>query len=383
MESTAGWENDRGVALLRLLADAVVALEDETDLDSFRLPYPADAQRALNHTVLACLRRGAEPPRSVPELLEWCGERPLASWPLDLPRDAAGPDDRLLDEESGLPTELVREWWAYRADSPARRHDREAMSWALHRCRQLSPEAYTAFRRLLVERPVLTHTEWFSVISDPLLMELRDFLGDLYQEPPPGSLRPGLGCAQCLRCGTLLTPVADTGWWCERDSCRTRGTEPPIGRIIEPERCAGLVQLDRPLRQFVARPGRAALELEAGLRRPGVTVEMWPPTLAYTMRVTFPDGRVWALDVKDWSHPALLARTAAPVRPEPAYDEAFWVVPDHRVTARADYLAVFHRNRPPAAGELTLLSESEVLRRAEPRPRPAASGDREESGVDA
>lgn len=373
MEDPDDWETCQGVALLRMLAGAVVALEDVTGLDSFRLPYPSDAQRALDHTALACLRRRAEPPRSIPELLEWCRNRPLTDWPVDLPADAVAPEDRFLDEESGLPTELTREWWVQPGDTPARLHHRDVVRWALRTCRQHGPEPYAAFRRLLVRQPVLTHTEWFSVITDPLLMDVRELLGSIYQEVPPGLVRPGRGCAECLHCGMLLTPVGEADWWCERDSCRSLGPEPEIGRIIGPEQCNGLVQLDRPLRQFVSRPGRTALDLEAGLTRLGATVRMWPLTDAYPMWVGFPDGHVWALDIKDWAHPGLLGRTAATVRADPPYDEAFWVVPGYRVTARPDYLAVFHRHRPPGAGGLTLLPEDEVLRRAELRLR-AANG---------
>ncbi|WP_432003286.1 Fis family transcriptional regulator [Streptomyces sioyaensis] len=379
MPPTANWEVNQDVALLHTLANAIVALEDAPELESFRLPYPAEAQRALDRTALACLRRGAEPPRSIPQLLDWCRTRPLASWPLDLPPDAIGPNDQLLDEETGLPTELVREWWVHRRDSLARLHDREVVRWALRKCKEAGlPESYTAFRRLLVERPVLTHTEWFPVVSDPLLLPLQELLGGIYQDVPASYLRPERGCAVCLRCGTLLTPVGEADWWCERDFCRSLGTVPPIGRIIEPEDFPGLVHLDRPLRQFVTWPGRAELALEKGLVQHGLTVEMWPGFDAYDLRVTFPHGRVWAVDVKDWAHPGLLGRSAKPVRPEPPYHEAFWVVPEHRADARPDYLDIFHRNRPTEAQNLPLLTDNALLRRARQQMKQTKTGSGED-----
>ena len=116
----------------------------------------------------------------------------------------------------------------------------------------------------------------------------------------------------CGRCLTLLTPLPDGGWWCERDRCRRRGVPPPGRELIEAE--AGEVHhLARPLRQFVTGPGRAEIDLEARLRKLGLDVEMWPGFDAYDLRVTFPDGYTWAVDVKDWKHPGLLGRAARAV----------------------------------------------------------------------
>src|SRR5260370_2273679 len=71
-----------GMTLLRTVATAVLDLSDVPNPGTFTLPYPAEAQRALDRTVLACLLRGAEPPRRVPGLLVSCREIPVVDWPL-------------------------------------------------------------------------------------------------------------------------------------------------------------------------------------------------------------------------------------------------------------------------------------------------------------
>lgn len=82
------WLENPDVVLLRDVATAVARLDEVGQLDSFALPYPPDAQRALDRLVLACLRGGAQPPTGVPEMIGWCRTRPLRSWPLDaLPLD--------------------------------------------------------------------------------------------------------------------------------------------------------------------------------------------------------------------------------------------------------------------------------------------------------
>jgi hypothetical protein len=354
------------VPLLTTLATALVRADREPDLDSFRLPYDPELQRALDRTVLACLLRGADPPASLPELFAWCRERPLSDWPLDALPDTIGPEDRLLDAEHGRPTELCHEWASQSRDSAAEARDRRVIRAALQACVESGEEdAYAAFRRLLIERPVLTSADAFAVTSDLVLEPVQGILATIYQEVPESYAREGV-YATCGRCLTLLTPVRGGQWWCERDRCRRDGP-PPVGRVLPVSEVGELRQLERPLRQFVTGPGQAEVELERQLRALDLTVQMWPNYDSYDLRVTFPDGHVWAIDVKDWAHPYFLGRAAKPVPPSPPYDEAFWVVPRHRVQDRPDYLEVFARHRPASAASLTLLPDDVLVRRARAR----------------
>ncbi|MFD7578555.1 hypothetical protein [Kitasatospora sp. NPDC059817] len=369
----AVWSAHDGLPLLRTLATALIGLEAITGLDGFSLPYPAEAQRALNRTVLTCLLQGAEPPVSLPELLTWCRYRPISDWPLDLPADAVGRTDHLLDPDSGRPTELCHEWADRAADSAANQRDREIIRTALRLCRDCGEEdAYTEFRRLLVNRPVLTSVEFFDVTNDHVLDPVRELIRRIYLPVPASHLRAGAyaGCARCL---TLLLPVQDGSWWCERDHCRRQGSA-PVGDLWPTEEVGELFQLERPLRQFVTGPGRAETDLEHALITLGLRVRMWPGFDAYDLHVTFPDGHVWAIDVKDWAHPAFLGRAARPVAPEPPYDEAFWVVPEYRVDDRPGYLDIYRRHRPASARGLPLLTDADLIARAAARLRGAPDG---------
>ncbi|MFD9975915.1 hypothetical protein ACFWZR_16725 [Streptomyces sp. NPDC059017] len=363
---TADWSAHRGIPLMRTLATALTVLDAATGPEAHTLPYAPEVQRALDRTVLACLERGAEPPVSLPDLLAWCRERPVADWPVDLPSEAAGPHDVLLDPESSRPTELCYEWAEQFSDSAVALYDREIIRAALRLCREYGEEdAYTEFRRILVTRPVLTSAEDFALSMDHVLDPVKELLGRIYR-PVPDSYQRGDGYAACGRCLTLLTPLQDGGWWCERDRCRRRG-QPPVGRRFVREEVGELLQLDRPLRQFVTGPGRAEVALEERLTGLGLTVRMWPAYDAYDVHVTFPDGHVWAVDVKDWAHPAFLGRAARPVPQEPPYDEAFWVVPQDRVDERLGYIAAYERNRPAAARHVPLLTDTDLIARAKDR----------------
>lgn len=348
--------------LLRSLATALVELEKVEDLDTFTMPYPDEAQRVLNRTVLMCLRRGALPPRSLPELIGWA-TAPVVDWPLRLPPGEVGPDDRLLDDRSARPTELCHEWAERARDVAVEHRDRQVIRRAMEIFRGIGePDGYSAFRQLLVDRPVLTEQEALGIVNDLVLDPARELIQEIYHPVTPAYLSDGV-YATCDRCLTLLTPLDDGEWWCERDQCRRIGP-PPVGRRLRLEDIGEPLQLERPLRQFVTSPGRAEVGLARKLIALGLTVELWPGFDNYDLCVTFPRGQVWAVDVKDWAHPGLLGRTARPIRPEPPYDEAFWVVPRHRVKLRPGYIATFERNRPEEARDLPLVVDDALVRRA-------------------
>lgn len=362
------WAAHDGVPLLRTLAQALIILEDLTNLDSFTLPYPAEAQRALDRTVLACLLTGDVPPAGLTELVDRCRTIPLAQWPLSLPDEAVGPEDRLLDSESGRPTELCHEWAVRSPDAAVDFREREVMHAALRLCREYGEEeAYTAFRGLLVHRPVLTAAEMFEVGGDTVLEPIRELIRRIYRTVPGSYLRDGVYTA-CARCLTLLVPMPHGDWWCERDRCRRLGPA-PAGRRIDKEVAGEVWQLERPLRQFVTGPGRAEADLERELLALDLEVRMWPGYDTYDLLVIFPDGRRWAVDVKDWAHPVFLGRSGRPVPQDPPYDEAFWSVPMHRVVARPGYITAFDRARPERARNLSLLSDAELVERAGARMR--------------
>ncbi|MFF8945722.1 hypothetical protein ACF1A5_26260 [Streptomyces sp. NPDC014864] len=371
----ADWAAHDGVPLLRTLATALLVLEAQTGLESFTLPYPAEAQRALDRTVLACLLHGARPPAGLTELVDRCRTVPLEDWPLTLPADMVEPGDRLLDEISGRPTELCHEWAGRSPDSAAVLRDREVVLAALRLCREYGEEdAYTAFRGLLVHRPVLTAAEMYEATGDMVLEPVHELIRRVYKPVPESYLRDG-AYVSCGRCLTLLTPLGANEWWCERDRCRRQGPPPP-GRRITCDSTGTVSQLERPLRQFVTGPGRAEADLERELLALGLQVRMWPGYDAYDLQVVFPDGWRWAVDVKDWAHPTFLGRSARPVPQDPPYDEAFWSVPVHRVAARPGYVAAFERARPASAGDLPLLTDVELVTRAKRRLRTGKGGRR-------
>lgn len=348
--------------LLRTVASGVIQLSDVDSPGAFSLPYPADLQRALDRLVAVTLRRGLTPPRGVPDLMTWCAERPVGDWPLRLPAEVAGADDRLIDRHTRTPTQLCYEWAVDSPDAGTELFERRLMLGAIQLCRSAgSPASYTALRGLFVRRPVLTRTDLALLHSDVDLLPVMELLDEAYLPVPTGTARDGRFAA-CARCRCLLIPADRDHWWCEQDRCRRDG---PARVGAEYPDHSDIRQLARPLRLFVTGPGRAEIELEERLVALGLHVEMWPQYDAYDLRVTLPGGIVWAVDVKDRANPALLGRTATPFPTIPPYGSAYLVVPEYRTTDRPDYQRVFTRNcRPEVADTLTLCTDCDLVRAA-------------------
>ena len=103
------------------------------------------------------------------------------------------------------------------------------------------------------------------------------------------------------------------------------------------------------------------LELEKKLITMGLKVEMWPEFDKYDLKVVFPTGLVWAIDVKDYSNPNLLVKSLKPFPEKPYYDEAFYIIPQYRYRFNRNYEKVFRDNYPHERDKLQLLMERNFI----------------------
>jgi hypothetical protein len=102
-------------------------------------------------------------------------------------------------------------------------------------------------------------------------------------------------------------------------------------------------------------PGKAEIELhDALVRAVGQgNVELYPGGDIYDLRVAFPDGTAWAIDVKDYTSPRGLAvklrqeyEAQASRRSDPrlGWTAFYYVVPSYRVQWDVNYLNVVKAN---------------------------------------
>jgi hypothetical protein len=241
---------------------------------------------------------------------------------------------------------------------------------ALASCRAAgSPEAYTAFRRLLITRPVLTAVELAALGAELDLVPVYELVRRCYEAVPAAYRGPGGAYRLCGRCGCVLIPLRDGGFRCELDRCRHDGREGPDRIEAAPD---GLLQVRRPLRVFITSPGLAETELEATLRgkggkrpAPAIGVEMWPAFDTYDLRLTFADGTAWAIDVKDWASPSLLGARTRPFADAPPHDRALIVIPAYRFRRREDYARAFrHALAPGLQRHIEICTDADLVKRA-------------------
>ncbi|MFI1996298.1 hypothetical protein [Actinoplanes sp. NPDC020271] len=366
-DPVASWDED----ILHLVASGLARLAERVQADGMvRIPYPAPLQRAVNRMTVSCRVRGLRPPSGVAELLE-LAHQPLSNWPLRLSPELAGDGDVLLT--SGTPTRLCQEWALDVDDVEAELSERRVVLDVLHWCRDMQDQqAYVAFRRLMVEEPVLTGDELLDVRSRDRLAPLAAFVLQAYE-------RPGLHLAAggffqaCGRCCTLSVPTPH-GWRCVEDDCARLTYRPgrqfPAGSEIW--------TVSRGLRTFVTGPGRAELRLLGWLIDKKYNPEAYPQFDLCDIRIPVPQqpGRWWAVDVKSWRNPALLARRLRRrLPPVPAWaDKVFVVIDRERTRGRPGYVQLVTNLVPELAAngivvrtEKTFLREDLLALRGEPQ----------------
>ncbi|MCT2584648.1 pPIWI_RE_Y domain-containing protein [Actinophytocola gossypii] len=361
-----------GENLLHMVASAVVRLSQQSGPQD--PVYDSTVQNTYNQLVLLCLRKGQTPPGSVPAMVRWATERPIGEWPWVLPNDFDGGAAFLVDALTRTPTQQCWEWRVAARDVAAEQVENQLMGEAIAQCRAAkAPESYTAFRRLLIRQPVLTDAERAGLADDLDLELLHDVIKRCYEPAPASYLRKGVYTV-CARCGCLLVPIGQDRYVCELDRCR-RDQHAKVGRTVPARQGGGMYQLNRAMRMFITGPGLAETDLETALIDRGLRPEMWPNFDAYDLRITLPQGQVWAVDVKDRANPALLGRGALPLRPDPPYDKGFLVAPQYRFDEREDYGRVYaHHRRDDLAGVVDLISDVDLLARVDrelARRRPA------------
>jgi len=331
-----GPSREDSVLTLRQCATGLLALADRSAVveEEWVSPFPRALQRGLNRLALACLRR-QRPPIGDLAALVVLAEQPLEVWPLDLPPDEYDLAATLLTPDgTGRPTRACEELALARGDMEAALREEGLMGQVLARCRATNAQDdYVAFRRLLIERPVLSHEELLEIVDRPEFLRLQNETLSAYPVIPPHYARDG-AVRQCPHCGCATTPQRVIGgavrWACVEMSCK--GALQPA----HDEACTRLAARNgvhwlRPdLRRYILAPGRPELTLAAELKALRLTVQLWPGVDRYDLRVMLPGAEIWAIDVKDWSNPVQLASYVQPIPPDPPWTSAFFVFPDAR-----------------------------------------------------
>jgi hypothetical protein len=318
-----------------------------------KLPYPAPLQLGFSQLSKFCLLKGVARPKSVPDLLSWCQQSPLKDWPLDLPEYNFSSDDTLLDDQ--IPTQVcsnLAELAGSNSQVLAELTQKRIIYSVFEISQQANaPDAYVEFRRFIITHPVATESELVKKRLKLAPEALTKPLEEAY-EPAPDSCLVG-DCYQCCpNCGNLLRHHIKKGRVC--DMCDYAGDGATETRIKKQEEVYWLKQ---GLRRYIATPGIPELRLEKQLQELGgnLEVKLWPEFDRYDLRIVFPDGEAWAIDVKDWKNSFALAKKVEPIPSDPPWERAYFVFPDER-RKQSYYLNAFRE-----AAERVLKNKTDAL----------------------
>jgi hypothetical protein len=203
------------------------------------------------------------------------------------------------------------------------------MLLSLCRSRLDGADVYRAWRRTVVEQPILTG--WAGVLMlDPWLgsVERLDEIVEAFYEPLPEALAVGGEVPLCTVSGLVM-----------RRDRRGYHTECRAPEAIRRARAGeartvryrpGMLYLRRPFRTFWALPGLYELELARRMEAAGWTCALWPELDQVDLVATTPDGgRQVAIDVKDYWSAAHLAQRFSGFKAYQATHECYLAVPDH------------------------------------------------------
>ncbi|MBX7554860.1 hypothetical protein K1Y78_44785 [Streptomyces sp. tea 10] len=312
-----------GGELFPELARMVALLAEMQGLSSFTLPYPSLAQCALDHTVMRCLDLGETPPKSLPELWEWCRIRPADDPLFAVPASLVTPGTTLVHPVGRMPTRSCLEVASHGSDGGVAAHARALLDDLEARCAK--DERYRQCRRFLARHPVVHQQDRFGPDWNKVVWSR---VKDLY-EPLPESLLVDDIFLSCSSCGLPALPrdrampvpgpfATDADIWCEGEQCPR---DDPPRLIREPDQA---LILRRSLRVFLALPHRTEEVTRDALERAGIDYYALSGSLsAYRLRNTGPASV--DIQVYDRMQPALLAAHLADSAP--LADHTFIVIP--------------------------------------------------------
>jgi hypothetical protein len=339
--AAAPWPADWDDIALRLLASGLVDLADRVGTGRpVRLPYPVSLQRALDRLSVMCLAVGKNPPQSVADLMRWCS-RPLSEWELRLAADGGDESVRLL--VGGQPSRDCQELVVAASDVEAEVREQRIILEALDVCRAHDrPDAYVAFRELLVTKPAMSELELATELARPELALVVPQVQRAYASAPPEALVGG-AAKICAHCRNLMLPGLFGRSECAEPDC-VEATQ--VLRTLDAQE--GVRWVGREIRTWVSAPGRAELRIRDRLARSGVTVELWPSFDSADLKVTFPNEAFWFADVKTWSSPERLARRLKrkPFRPPDGAERSFIVIGKDQTAARRGYIDTLRSRNP-------------------------------------
>jgi hypothetical protein len=324
-------------------ARGLTKLQEYIDRNGFiSAPYPPELLRAFS--IASALNSRAEDtkyPDDLASLLE-CAAQPFHEWFVDLHWDHAGDYTTAQLIRHGV----ISAECTLLASTPEDIDEREGYDLLMNRCRPLpnGQELYVAWRRLLIEYPVI---ESFAEVVRSQRIFLRNIeavteLDQQFLERVPRPLTDAGTLSLCPITGTRAT-FFEHEWVSEsRDpdvQIQLKASGPRRIQWTPDTR-----QVKRTFRQFWVLPGYYEIDLYRHATAAGWDAELWPKfdTVDLVLRK---GDRALALDVKDHINSVQLAKRFEGFRGYERDHRCFVVVPDYLTRIDSRYRARFNAVR--------------------------------------
>ncbi|MBC6418899.1 MAG: Fis family transcriptional regulator [Prochloron sp. SP5CPC1] len=262
-----------------------------------RISIPPALRIGMSQMYLLSLVKGKKPvPHDLPEFLD-LAKKPLGEW---FPcKEIKYLNENATLIEDGDVSEFAQEW-GVEGSNTKMEIEQKAVEEALKECREKQlHEPYRAFRRMIIEHPVISYSEY----NTKLFKELRDLnkesLDKIYKDL--NVLTAEEECHLCPRCGYYQRKRSDNSYRCYNDTCQELRVKQKLGegKTIKAE---GYKAVTPGVHRFVTLPGIWEIQLYEELKKLGAGITLWPNIDEYDLRVEFKSDVTWAIDVKDWCY---------------------------------------------------------------------------------
>lgn len=139
----------------------------------------------------------------------------------------------------------------------------------------------------------------------------------------------------CPNCGWTLKLVNGKYWECAARKCRRIVERYSKWTVKTMEYNDSLCRVKQGILEYIIIPGISERRIYEKLSEvEGLTVELYPRVDACDLKLQFPGGNCWLLDVKDWTSPFQLAKKLKEKRPFQGFTDLEWeraliVIPRH------------------------------------------------------
>jgi hypothetical protein len=342
---------------LRYLATGLAEWEKQEPIKRSEI-IPHALRIGMSRMHLTSLLQGDETaPSNLPAFFDWA-KNPVVEWKSAAEMKHLSPDVTLI--EDGLLSDFALQWQVTGTDVEMQVQEKILQDVVEHcRVHQLD-DPYRAFRKLIIERPVLPYPEYRRLLSSTQLRPLREFLLQTYIDLV--DLAEENSYHFCPRCKYVMRRRQDKTYGCRNMSCERESAKLPLPPLTPiPKHEAENWKVVTPgVHRYGTIPGLWEIQLAETLTKLGIRVTLWPEIDEFDLLVEFSKKIRWAIDVKDWSY--LDEERLQKVQYRNDMTETFVVFPSEREEVLR--IKVVRQQIEPKLGGVRLMLMSEIISQA-------------------